>query len=167
MIGQRVAILGGFENGIVGTVNAVRESNGRTVHDVITDDGTQLAGFNVARLDPIAPPPPHHHHNGMTYRTRTRIGCTVEGRPVYTVETMPTDPEHWAYGVWDPVASVSAHDLDAWPDTPYCNGQRAALTSHPRTHPERYTAGACAAVAGEWYAGFDDATIGKFYGRQP
>lgn len=158
---QRVTILGGFEDGTVGTINACRLTDGRWLFDVIMDDGTQLAGFHAGRLNPT-PRVGTAEHNGMRYRTRTWIGNS--GRPVYTVDVTPIDPEHWAAGVWEPVASRSAHDLDSWPATPYCAGQRAALIGKVRVSPIGLTGGACDGGAGEWFAGYDDARIGRFYG---
>lgn len=55
-------------------------------------------------------------------------------------------------------------EINEWPDTPYCNGQRASLAGEPRVSPSRYTGGASDGGAGEWYYGYDDAERGDFYG---
>ena len=55
------------------------------------------------------------------------------------------------------------HNADAWPPTPYCHGQRAALGGFDRMTPPGYTGGTCDGGAGEWYAGYDDAMRGRIY----
>ncbi len=52
---------------------------------------------------------------------------------------------------------------DEWPDTPYCNGQISFLADEPRHCPTYYTAGTTDGGAGEWYAGYDAASQGKYY----
>ena len=50
-------------------------------------------------------------------------------------------------------------DTSDWPNTPYCAGQRVAISD-----PYVRFAGGFTDGAEEWYAGFDDALIGNFYG---
>jgi hypothetical protein len=57
-------------------------------------------------------------------------------------------------------------DTSDWPDTPYCNGQKACIAIEGRQCPSRYSGGALSGGAEEWYAGYDDALRGKFYGEQ-
>ena len=54
LIGERVTIRGGFEDGIVGTVTATRQHCSHTypVYTVTTDDGAELGGIAPINLEP-------------------------------------------------------------------------------------------------------------------
>lgn len=62
-------------------------------------------------------------------------------------------------------ARVETPDTSDWPRTPYCDGQRAAILDPFVRHAVGLSGGVLDDGGGEWYAGFDDALIGRFYGQ--
>jgi hypothetical protein len=67
--------------------------------------GMDQANYHITVRQPCRTSLDHpERHHAMKYRTVQHAGL-VTGRTVFTVECMPSDQDHWAYGVWDPCSS--------------------------------------------------------------